>query len=182
MLNHIILMGRLTRDPELRHTQSGTPVATFSIAVERDYAPKGAERQTDFFDVVAWQRTAEFVSRYLTKGRLVIVQGRLQTRDWTDQNGGKRRAFEIIADNVNFAITESRRDGQQQGGGQYGNQYSQPSYSQNQYQPQPQQQYGGYQQEAPAPAYEQPQYQAYTSPVSTSDFAELDDDDSDLPF
>jgi single-strand DNA-binding protein len=111
---------------------------------------------------------------------MAVVAGRLQVRDWTDQNGGKRRNYEIVAENIYFG--DSKRDGQQQGGGQYGNQYSQPSYSQNQYQPQPQQQYGGYQQEAPAPAYEQPQYQAYTSPVSTSDFAELDDDDSDLPF
>jgi single-strand DNA-binding protein len=180
MLNHVVLMGRLTRDPEIRHTQSGLPVASFTIAVDRDYGQKGAEKQTDFIDIVAWRQTADFVGKYFTKGRMAVVAGRLQVRDWTDQNGGKRRNYEIVAENIYFG--DSKRDGQQQGGGQYGNQYSQPSYSQNQYQPQSQQQYGGYQQEAPAPAYEQPQYQAYTSPVSTSDFAELDDDDSDLPF
>jgi single-strand DNA-binding protein len=178
MLNHVVLMGRLTRDPEIRHTQSGIPVASFSLAVDRDYGQKGAEKQVDFINIVAWRATAEFVGKYFVKGQLVAVSGRLQTRDWTDQNGGKRYATEVVADNVYFA--EGKRDRGQQPAGQYGNQYSQPNYSQNQYQPQPQQQYGGYQQEAPA--YEQPQYQAYTSPVSTSDFAELDDDDSDLPF
>ena len=84
MLNRIILMGRLTRDPELRHTQTGTPVASFSLAVDRDFKDKSTgERTTDFIDVVAWRSTAEFVSKYFTKGRMAVVEGRLQIRDWT---------------------------------------------------------------------------------------------------
>ena len=111
MLNHIILMGRLTRDPELRHTQSGTPVASFTLAVERDRAPQGSEKATDFIDIVAWRSTAEFVSKYFTKGQLVAVSGRLQIRDWKDKNGSNRRSAEILADSVYFA--EGKRDGTQ---------------------------------------------------------------------
>ena len=172
MLNHVVLMGRLTRDPEVRHTQSGLPVASFTLAVDRDYGQKGAEKQTDFINIVAWRATADFVGKYFTKGQLVAVSGRIQVRDWTDQNGGKRYATEVVADNVYFA--ESRRDRAPQSGDQYG----QAPYSSNQNQYQPQSQpYGG-----AASPFESPQYQAYTSPVATSDFAELDDDDSDLPF
>ena len=110
MLNRIILMGRLTRDPELRHTQTGTPVASFSLAVDRDFKDKATgERSTDFIDVVAWRQTAEFVSRYFTKGRMAVVEGRLQIRDWTDKDGGKRRSAEVVADNVYFG--DSKRDG-----------------------------------------------------------------------
>lgn len=127
MLNRTILMGRLTRDPELRHTQSGTPVASFSLAVERDFKDKQTgEKATDFFDVIAWRNSAEFVSRYFTKGRMAVVEGRLQNRDWQDQDGNKRRSTEIIADNVYFG--DSKRDGdsfpQQQGYGGYGGQPS----------------------------------------------------------
>ena len=158
MLNHIVLMGRLTRDPEVRHTQSGLPVASFSLAVERDFAQKGAERQTDFIDIVAWRSTAEFVGKYFVKGQLVAVSGRLQIRDWTDKDGGRRRTAEVMADNVYFA--EGKRDrGPSQGYGQQGYGYS-----------------------APAPSYDSQQFPAYSSPVSGSDFAELDDDDGDLPF
>ena len=104
MLNKIFLMGRLTRDPELRRTQTGTPVASFSLAVDRDFKDKATgERSTDFIDVVACRQTAEFVSRYFTKGRMAVVEGRLQIRDWTDKEGGKRRSAEVIADGIYFA-------------------------------------------------------------------------------
>lgn len=109
MLNHITIMGRLTRDPELRYTQSQTPVASFSLAVDRDFGSKdGGEKQTDFIDCVAWRQTAEFVNKYFTKGRMAVVSGRLQIRDWTDREGGKRRSAEIVADNVYFG--DSKRD------------------------------------------------------------------------
>lgn len=110
MLNHIVLMGRLTRDPELRRTGSGTAVASFSLAVERDYAPQGQDRETDFIDVVAWRSTAEFVDKYFTKGQMAVVSGRLQIRSWTDKEGNKRRTAEVVADNVYFG--EPKRDGQ----------------------------------------------------------------------
>ena len=109
MLNRIILMGRLTREPELRHTQTGTPVASFSLAVDRDFKDKTTgEKSTDFIDIVAWRQTAEFVSRFFTKGRMAVVEGRLQLRDWTDRDGNKRRTAEVIADNVYFG--DSKRD------------------------------------------------------------------------
>ena len=102
MLNKIILMGRLTRDPELRRTQSGTAVASFTLAVDRDYKPQDGERETDFIDIVAWRGTGEFVSKYFTKGRMAVVEGRLQVRDWKDKDGNKRRNTEVIADSVYF--------------------------------------------------------------------------------
>ena len=102
MLNKIILMGRLTRDPELRRTQSGTAVASFTLAVDRDYKPQDGERETDFIDIVAWRGTAEFVSKYFSKGRMAIVEGRLQVRDWKDRDGNNRRSTEVVADNVYF--------------------------------------------------------------------------------
>lgn len=107
MLNTVIVMGRLTRDPELRRTTQGTPVTSFTIAVDRDYA-KG-ERETDFIDIVAWRSTAEFVSSYFAKGRTVIVRGSLQTRKWTDKSGNERRNLEIVAENVYFG--DSKREG-----------------------------------------------------------------------
>ena len=114
MLNRIILMGRLARDPELRHTQTGTPVASFRLAVDRDFKDKTTgEKATDWIDVVAWRQTAEFVSRYFTKGRLAVVEGRLQMRDWTDRDGNKRTSAEVVADNVYFG--DSKRDAE--GGG-----------------------------------------------------------------
>ncbi len=104
MLNHIIIMGRLTRDPELRHTGSGVAVASFTLAVDRDYTGKdNNEKETDFIDCVAWRGTGEFVSRNFTKGRMACVSGRLQMRDWTDKEGNKRRNAEILVDNVYFA-------------------------------------------------------------------------------
>ena len=114
MLNKIIIMGRLTRDPELRRTQTGTPVASFTLAVDRDFKDKSTgERATDFIDVSAWRQTGEFVSRFFTKGRMAVVEGRLQLRDWTDKDGNKRRAAEVVADNVYFG--DSKRDGESGG-------------------------------------------------------------------
>ena len=114
MLNHITIMGRLTREPDLRHTQSGTAVASFTLAVDRDFKDKQTgEKATDFIDIIAWRQTAEFVSRFFTKGRMAVVDGRLQIRDWTDKEGNKRRSAEVIADNVYFG--DSRRDAE--GGG-----------------------------------------------------------------
>ena len=109
MMNKIILMGRLTRDPELRRTGTGTAVTSFSLAVDRDFKSQSGERETDFIDIVAWRSTAEFVSKYFTKGRMAVVEGRLQIRDWTDKDGGKRRSAEVVADNVYFG--DSKRDG-----------------------------------------------------------------------
>lgn len=103
MLNHIVIQGRLTRDPELRRTQSGIAVASFTVACERDVKTEGGERLTDFIDVVAWRGTAEFVDKWFTKGQMIVVSGRLQVRDWTDKDGGKHTATEIIADSVYFA-------------------------------------------------------------------------------
>lgn len=109
MLNRIVLMGRLTRDPELRHTNTGTPVASFSLACERDFRDKGTgEKATDFIDVLAWRQAGEFAARYFSKGRMAVVEGRLQMRDWTDREGNRRRSAEVVADNVYFA--DSRRE------------------------------------------------------------------------
>ena len=153
MLNHIVLMGRLTRDPELRRTGSGIAVASFTLAVDRDFAAQGAEKETDFVDIVAWRNTAEFVSRYFTKGRMAIVSGRLQIRNWTDKDGNKRRSAEVVADNVYFG--DSKRDGASAPAG-----FDQtPSYA------------------APQP-YQQPAPQA----PAASGFSMLEDDDSELPF
>ena len=154
MLNHITIMGRLTRDPELRRTGSGIAVASFSLAVDRDFSPRdGGERETDFIDCVAWRQTGEFVSKYFTKGRMAVVSGRLQIRSWTDKDGNKRRTAEVVADNVYFG--DSKREGDNGGSSYGGNAYSAPAPS-----------YGG--------------YSAPSSPVS--DFAMLDDDDAQLPF
>ena len=108
MLNKIILMGRLTRDPELRRTESGTAVCSFSIAVDRDFKSKNGEKETDFIDIVAWRATAEFVSKYFTKGRMAVVEGRLQIRDWTDKDGNKRRTAEVVAESVYFGESKKR--------------------------------------------------------------------------
>ena len=102
MLNRIILMGRLTHDPELRKTQSGVSVCSFSIGVDRDYKAQNGEKETDFFDIVTWRATADFVSKFFTKGRMAVVEGRLQNRDWVDKDKNKRRSAEVIADNVYF--------------------------------------------------------------------------------
>ena len=106
MLNHIDIMGRLTKDPELRHTGTGTAVASFTLAVGRDFKDQSGNRETDFIDVTAWRNTAEFVSRYFTKGRMAVVSGRLQIRSWTDKDGNKRRTAEVVADNIYFGDSQ----------------------------------------------------------------------------
>ena len=111
MLNHITIMGRLTRDPELRRTGSGTAVASFTVAVDRDYSGKDSEKKTDFIDCVAWRQTGEFVSKYFSKGRMIVVDGRLEMRDWTDKEGNKRRSAEVIVENAYFG--DSKRDAEQ---------------------------------------------------------------------
>ena len=109
MLNHISIMGRMTKDPELRRTGTGVAVASFTLAVDRDFKEKNGEKETDFIDCVAWRNTAEFVEKYFSKGRMAIVAGRLQIRSWTDKDGNKRRTAEVVADNVYFG--DSKRDG-----------------------------------------------------------------------
>lgn len=109
MLNKIIIMGRLTRDPELRRTASSTAVAGFTLAVDRDFKSQNGEKSTDFIDVVAWRNTAEFVAKYFTKGRMAVVEGRLQIREWKDKDGNNRRSAEVVAENVYFG--DSKRDG-----------------------------------------------------------------------
>ena len=164
MLNHIVIMGRLTRDPELRRTGSGIAVASFSVAVDRDIANKeSGERETDFIDCVAWRGTGEFVSKYFTKGRMIIVYGRLEMRDWTDKDGNKRTSAEIVAENVYFG--DSRRDSES-GNSSYSNNSYGGNNSSNSY-------------SAPAPS-----YGGYSAPASApaSDFAMLEDDDAQLPF
>ena len=103
MLNKVVIMGRFTKDPELRRTGSGTAVTSFSLACDRDFKSQSGEKETDFIEVVAWKNTAEFVSKYFSKGRMAVVDGRLQIRDWTDKAGNKRITAEIVADNVYFA-------------------------------------------------------------------------------
>ena len=146
MLNKIVLMGRLARDPELRRTQSGVPVTSFRLACDRDFKSQSGEKETDWIDVVAWRNTAEFVSKYFAKGRMAIVEGRLQTRDWTDKDGNKRTAVEVVADNIYFG--DSKRDS-----APAGDSYAAPI--------------GG----------------GYAAPMGGSDrFAEIDEEDGDLPF
>lgn len=120
MLNKIVIMGRLARDPELRRTQSGIAVTSFRIACDRDFKSQNGEKGTDWIDIVAWRNTAEFVSKYFAKGRMAIVEGRLQTREWTDKDGNKRTAVEVVADNVYFG--DSKRDGAS------GGDYAPPAY------------------------------------------------------
>lgn len=125
MLNHICIAGRMVRDPELRRTGSGVAVASFTLAVDRDYSGKdGGEKETDFIDCVAWRSTADFVSKYFTKGRMAVVSGRLQIRSWTDKEGNKRRTAEVVADNVYFA--DAKKDTSESNTNQYsgGEQYS----------------------------------------------------------
>ena len=123
MLNHIVIMGRLTRDPEMRRTGSGTAVANFTIAVDRDFGKnESGEKETDFIDVVAWRQTGEFVSKYFTKGRMAVVSGKLQMRSWTDKDGNKRKTAEVVADDVYFG--DSKRE--ESGGNNYGS-YAAPA-------------------------------------------------------
>lgn len=129
MLNHIVLMGRLTRDPELRRTGSGTAVTSFTLAVDRDFGPKdGGEKETDFVDIVAWRQTGEFVSKYFSKGRMAVVSGRLQIRKWTDKDGNKRSTAEVVADNVYFGDSKKEPSGGESYGNSYGGGYNAPAY------------------------------------------------------
>ena len=161
MLNHITIMGRLTRDPELRRTGSGIAVASFTVAVDRDFGGRdGGEKETDFIDCVAWRQTGEFVSKYFTKGSMIVVSGRLQIRSWTDKDGNKRRTAEVVADSVYFGESRRSNEGNSSyGGNAYGgnSSYSAPA----------------------APAYGG----GYSAPAApASDFAMLSDDDAQLPF
>ena len=169
MLNHITIMGRLTRDPELRRTGSGIAVASFTVAVDRDFGGRdGGEKETDFIDCVAWRQTGEFVSKYFTKGSMIVVSGRLQIRSWNDKEGNKRRTAEVVADNVYFGESKRGNEGNSNYGG---NSYGGNNYGGNSY--------GGYN-NAPAPA---PSYGGYNAPSAPdSGFAMLDDDDAQLPF
>ena len=154
MLNVAVLMGRFVADPELRHTANGISVTSFTIAVDRSYVKAGTERQTDFIDVVAWRNTAEFVCKYFRKGQLAAVQGSIQTRTYTDKDGNKRKAVEIVADNIHFA--EPKRDSGN-ASGSYSTRTSAPANDRS---------------EQPAPAY---------ANGDTGDFEEIPSDD-DLPF
>ena len=163
MLNKAILMGRLTRDPELRHTQSNMAVCSFRLAIDRDRKGPNGERQTDFIDCVAWGRQAEFVAQWFAKGVMAIVVGRVQSRQWQDQNGNNRTAIEVNCDEVSFGETKKSRESNAgyAGGG-----------------------YGGYDngsQMRPEPAASQVT-PAFDLPVGDSDFQELAEDDGDVPF
>ncbi len=160
-MNMVCLLGRLTADPELRHTQNQVAVTSFTIAVDRAYQPKGQERQTDFINIVAWRQTAEFVTRYFHKGQRLALTGTLQSRRYVDKEGNNRTAFEVVADNVFFAESKTQTGGFQQGGFQ-----------------------SGYQ--VPAPSFDSqiPQYNEAPTAFATaapSDFVEIDGDD-ELPF
>ena len=152
-MNQIVIMGRLTRDPELRQTPAGVPVTSFSLAVDRGYTPRdGGERQTDFIDVIAWRNTAEFVSKYFVKGQMAAVHGRLQIRDWTDKENNKRRSAEVVAERIYFTESKKSREATQ------GN----INESQNN-------------------DYQEPQY-AQQNNFYEAEFTELDMDDGQLPF
>lgn len=160
MLNKAILMGRLTRDPELRHTQSNMAVCSFSLAIDRDRKGPNGERQTDFIDCVAWGRQAEFVTQWFTKGMLAIVVGRIQSRNWEDKNGGKRISIEINCDEVSFGETKKSRDSAGSGfnGGYDAGSQMRPEPAASQVAP------------------------AFDLPSGGTDFQELADDDGDVPF
>ena len=166
MLNHITIMGRLTRDPELRWTQSQTPVASFTLAVDRDFSDKqSGEKQTDFIDCVAWRQTAQFVDKYFQKGSMAVVAGRLQIRDWTDRDGNKRRSAEVVAENVYFG--ESKRQDDDRRGSYGGNNYNNDR--------------GGYNGNN---SYNNDRGYRSNNSYNNSRpaFAELEEDDGDLPF
>jgi single-strand DNA-binding protein len=162
MLNKAILMGRLTRDPEMRHTQNNTAVATFSLAIDRDRKDQNGQRQTDFITCVAWGRQAEFVCQWFTKGMMAIVVGRIQSRSWEDQNGNKRSTVEVNADEISFGETKKARESYNAGGGYNGGTQNRPEGN------------TGYSRPAPTPSYD--------LPTGDSDFSELLDDDGDVPF
>lgn len=163
MLNKAIIMGRLTRDPELRHTPNNAPVVSFTVAVDRGRR-NGEQSGTDFIDCVAWNRQAEFVQQWFNKGSMIIVIGRIQVRNWEDKNGNKRKTVEVVADEISFGETKKSRESyQQQGGYQGGYQQKNDGYGASA------QSYG-----MPAPSYD--------LPADDSDFSELSDDDGEVPF
>ena len=167
MLNHITIMGRLVRDPELRSTQSGTSVASFTVACDRDFGGRdGGDKQTDFIDCVAWRQTGEFVSKYFRKGSMIVVSGRLQSRKWQDREGNNRTNWEVNADNVYFG--ESRREGDSGRDSYSGNAYSNNSYG------------GGYNNNSYSNSYSNNSYGS--APAASNSFMELDDGDGELPF
>jgi single-strand DNA-binding protein len=160
-------MGRLTRDPELRYTQSQIAVASFTVACERDYAAGGGDRETDFIDCVAWRGTGEFVHKYFHKGSMIVVSGRLQSRRWTDRDDNKRTSWEILADSCYFGESKRENDG-----GNYGQQSG--SYQRQSQQSGNYGHGGSYQQQSRSPE--------RAADVSAQDFRELDDSDGELPF
>ncbi len=164
MLNHIVIMGRLTRDPELRSTTSGVNVASFTVAVDRDFGSKDSgEKQTDFINCVAWRSTADFMKKYFFKGSMIVVSGRLQIRDYTDKEGNKRTAAEIVADNVYFGESKRRDDGGDYGRNDYGNSRG-GDYSRND-------------------SYRAPSRDSFENArKQASSFQEIDDADGELPF
>lgn len=164
-LNHICIMGRMTRDPELRRTGGGVAVTSFTLAVDRDYNPKdGSEKETDFIDCNAWRNTAEFIERNFHKGSMAVVSGRLQIRNWTDKDGNKRRSAEVVADHVYFGDSKKSSEGNST----YQSQSDSQSYD------------GGYPESmALIDKYQQ---QVSATGYMQSDFAMLDDDDAQLPF
>ena len=162
MLNHITLMGRLTRDPELRRTGSGIAVTSFTVAVDRDIKSSNSEKEVDFIDCVAWRQIGEFVGKYFTKGRMIVVSGKLQIRGWTDKDGNKRRTAEVIADNVYFGDSKSESHNTQSANPYQASPYPNPGYA------------------SPVPGYNAPTSGGFNTP--SSDFAILDDEDAQLPF
>ncbi len=186
MLNKVSMMGRLVRDPELRRTQSGIPVTTIRIAVDRDFKNADGSKQADFFDIVAWRERAEFISKYFTKGRMIVVDGRLQTRDWEDRDGNKRVSIEVVADNVYFGDSKRENSGEYGGASAYGSTPgygSAPGYGSggSGYGSAPG--YGsggsGY---GSAPAYGSAPGYGSAPPAPQSDFSEIAEEDGDLPF
>lgn len=164
MLNRIIIMGRLVRDPELRTTQSGTSVTSFTLAVDRDFKDKDSgEKATDFIDVVAWRQTAEFVCKFFTKGRMAVAEGRLQIREWKDKDGNNRRTAEIVAENVYFGDSKRESDGVNAASNYNPALVAPPGYG------------------APAFGYSAPAGGGYGAPAGGG-FQDVADDDGDLPF
>lgn len=160
MLNKAILMGRLTRDPELKYTQGNLPVVQFTVAVDRNRTAQGQEKQTDFINVVAWRRQAEFVSQWFTKGMMIIVEGSIQSRRWQDKNGNNRTSIEVVADEIQFGETKKSREANSGYQGGYSDTYA------------PAQQQATVSRPTPS----------FDMPAGNSDFSEISDDDDKVPF
>ena len=160
MLNKAILMGRLTRDPELKYTQNNLPVVQFTVAVERNRAAQGQEKQADFINIVAWRKTAEFVSRWFTKGMMIIVTGSIQSRRWQDKNGNNRTSIEVVAEDIQFGETKKSRESNMGYQGGYPGAYA----------------------SAPQQATASRPTPSFDMPTGNSDFSEISDDDGEVPF